>query len=173
MKVLLLLLIVLLACSESEDTDKELINTVIVPGLEAVGIKLGDDLDRVMNLYGEPRLDFRPEWYNSYQSNRWNIAYDWSDLGVTVYFDNNDRAVEIGVRNPEARTIRGLGVGSTWDEVHEVYGNESNVDSGQGGIIAFGDGGAKYSDAYTSRGVEFRYRFRPFIVVQVVVFDRD
>ncbi len=33
MKVLLLLLIVLLACSESEDTDKELINAVIVPGL--------------------------------------------------------------------------------------------------------------------------------------------
>lgn len=155
MKVLLLLLVIVLACGENEDTDKELINTVIVPGLEAVGIKLGDDLDRVMELYGEPRLDFRPEWYNSYQSNRWNIAYDWSDLGVTVYFDNNDRAVEIGVRNPEARTIRGLGVGSTWDEVHEVYGNESNVDSGQGGVITFGDGGQGQGSDPISLGTKF------------------
>ena len=65
MKVLLMLLVIVLACGENEDTDKELINTVIVPGLEAVGIKLGDDLDRVIELYGEPRLDFRPEWYET------------------------------------------------------------------------------------------------------------
>ena len=172
MKVLLILLVILLACGESEDTDKELINTVIVPGLEAVGIKLGDDLDRVMKLYGEPRLDFRPEWYNTNQSSLWTVAYDWSDMGLTVYFNDAGRAIEIGVRNPEARTIRGLGVGSTWDEVHEEYGDEENITPSQGGVI-FGDGGANYSDSYDARGIEFRYRIRPFIVVQVVVFDRE
>ena len=172
MKVLLMLLVIVLACGENEDTDKELINTVIVPGLEAVGIKLGDDLDRVMELYGEPRLDFRPEWYNSNQSFLWTVAYDWSDIGLTVYFNDAGRAIEIGVRNPEARTIRGLGVGSTLDEVHKEYGDEEDVASGQGGVI-FGDGGASYSDSYDARGIEFRYKIRQFIVVQVVVFDRE
>ena len=169
MKILLLLLIAFLACGENEEVDNELVNTTVVPGREAVGIKLGDDLDKVKKLYGEPQLDYSRGVYET--SFRWTIAYDWSDLGVTVYFDN-DRAVEIGVRNAEARTTNGLSVGSTWDEVHEVYGNESNVDSGQGGaLFVFADGGANYSDAYTSKGIEFRYTIKPFVVVKMVVFD--
>ena len=168
MKILLLLLIAFLACGENEEVENELVNTTVVPGREAVGIKLGDDLDKVRELYGEPQLDYRPEWYKTLP---WTIAYDWSDLGVTVYFDN-DSAVEIGVRNAEARTTNGLSVGSSWDEVHEVYGNEENVDSGQGGaLFVFGHGDAKYSDAYTSKGIEFRYTIEPFVVVQMVVFD--
>ncbi len=178
MKVLLMLSVItiaVVACGDDDEIDQSVLHSLIVPGEEIAGIKLGDDLEKVTDLYGDPILEFRPEWYNADNSD-WEYAHDWSDIGVTVFFNRTGKAVEIGVRTPNrSYTEGGNGIGSTWEEVDDEFGEigKLHITSGQGGVY-FGDGGrTDYFDAYEDLGIEFRYSITPFKVVQIVIFNRD
>ena len=114
-----------------------IIHGLVVPGVEAAGIKLGDTFDRVKAIYG------RPSFFDAANG---HFEYWDPDLGVSGFLDGIDRVDAIFLHPPnKARTAGGVGIGSTLKRVEEEFGEAEKID----------EGGARHW--YWKKGIEFRY----------------
>ena len=83
---------------------------LIVPGKSAAGITLGDPLEKVKKLYGEP-------------ANPVDAHFVYRDIGI-IFAVNNQNVVEtILIEWPNrAKTAGGIGIGSTRQQVENAFG---------------------------------------------------
>ena len=90
----------------------QIVHALIAPGEEAAGIKLGDTFDRVKTLYGRPS-----------KRNSDFFAYWDPDIGLSGFFDGIGLVEGLSIRKPnKAKTIGGVGIGSTLKRVEEEFG---------------------------------------------------
>lgn len=96
---------------------------LIVPGQEAAGVRLGDTLDKVIHLYGEPNSKINVnEWDGVHHDIQWETRYDWYTAALTLYFRNN-RVYEIEIGAPNtATTENGIGIGTDFDQANIKLG---------------------------------------------------
>ena len=111
----------------------QIVHALIAPGEEAAGIKLGDTFDRVKTLYGRPS-----------KRNSDFFAYWDPDIGLSGFFDGIGLVEGLSIRKPnKAKTIGGVGIGSTLKRVEEEFGGAEKVE--EGGKIHW----------YWKKGIEF------------------
>ena len=114
-----------------------IIHGLVVPGVEAAGIKLGDTFDRVKAIYG------RPSFFDAADG---RFEYWDPDLGVSGHLDTVDRVDAIFLNHPNrSKTAGGVGIGSTLKRVEEEFGEAEEIDKG----------GARHW--YWKKGIEFKY----------------
>ena len=113
----------------------QILHALIVPGEEAVGIKLGDTFDRVRALYGRPS-----------KRNSDFFAYWDPDIGLSGVFDGIGLVEGLSIRKPnKARTAGGVAIGSTLKRVEEEFGGAEKIE--EGGKVHW----------YWKKGIEFSY----------------
>ncbi len=112
-----------------------IIHGLIVPGAEAAGIKLGDEFDRVKTIYGPPSVR-RGDTF----------GYFDPDFGLSGALDSIDLIEALSTSRPnKAKTIGGIGIGSTLKRVEEKFGGAEEIE----------DGGQKHW--YWKKGIAFGY----------------
>ena len=107
----------------TQSADVRVIPALIMPGKEAAGIRLGDKLYEVIDLYGEPNNQLEVnELDGAAHFIEWETRYNWDNAGLTLYFRNN-RVYEIEIGDPNtATTAEGIGIGSDFDEANRKLG---------------------------------------------------
>jgi hypothetical protein len=105
---------------------------LIVPGRSVGPIDLGMRMTQVIRVLG-PAEDDEPS------------RFSWPRRGVTVRVDRDGRVDAIFVESPKYRTARGIGVGSTRDEVVAAYGPAPQAQEDRTTLIL----------AYTQLGITF------------------
>ncbi len=93
---------------------------LIVPGVKAAGISLGDTLNRVKAIYGEP-ADFHGVLHDTW--------YFW-DVGLSVLLSGGPRGkiIMIAIDPPsKARTVGGVGIGSPRRAVERDFGQANHI----------------------------------------------
>lgn len=114
----------------TKSADISVIHSLIVPGQEAAGIKLGTRFDKVLRLYGTP--DWRAKVSTHEPAEERTIAEEyrnsigtkfyWHNAGLTVYFDLSYRVYKIRIHEPNtAKTAGGNGIGSSRDELKTEF----------------------------------------------------
>ena len=103
--------------------DINIIHALIIPGLEAAGIRLGDGFDRVTMLHGEPD-DLDDFGFFSY----------WlSGKGLSGILDGIGLVDGLFIRDPNtSRTAGGNGIGSHVSSVESELGTAGEVDKDEG-----------------------------------------
>ncbi|MDR5682580.1 MAG: hypothetical protein QN163_00935 [Armatimonadota bacterium] len=86
---------------------------LIVPGRSVGPIVLGMRMTQVFQVLGPPE---------GREPGDQTIKFFWPRRGLTVRVDRDGRVDAIFVESPAYRTARGVGVGSTRDEVVGAYG---------------------------------------------------
>lgn len=96
------------------------IHGLIVPGKEAAGIKLGDNFDRVKACYGQP------------SDRRGNIfGYRDPAVGFAGVIDVIGLVEALSITKPnKAKTMAGIGIGSTLKRVEEEFGSAEEIKDG-------------------------------------------
>jgi hypothetical protein len=113
----------------------QIVHALIVPGKEAAGIKLGDGVDRVKALYGQPS-----------KRNSDFFAYWDPDIGLSGVFDGIGLVEGLSIRKPNtAKTVGGIGIGSRLKRVEAEFGVAERVE--EGGEVHW----------YWKKGIEFSY----------------
>ena len=108
---------------------------LIMPGEEAAGIKLGDKFDRVKTIYGQP----------SHRKGD-TFGYFDPDFGLSGALDSINLVAALAISRPnKAKTMGGIGIGSTLKRVEEEFGGAEEI-----------DGGGK-EHWYWKKGIEFDY----------------
>ncbi len=114
-----------------------IIHELVVPGVEAAGIKLGDTFDRVKTIYGKPSF---------FDVDDRGFQYWDPNFGISGFLDSVDHVDAIRLHPPNtAKTAGGVGIGSTLKRVEEEFGEAEEID----------DGGARHW--YWKKGIAFRY----------------
>ena len=112
------------------------IHGLIVPGVEAAGIKLGDTFDRVKAIYGKP---------SNFDANKAQFQYWDPDFGVAGYIDGVDKVIFLFITWPnKAKTASGIGIGSARERVEGEFGAAEEIEKGR-------------SHWYWKKGVAFGY----------------
>lgn len=91
------------------------------------GIALGDSQQKVFKLLGKPQSKRRERCFQG--DSGW-VEFNWPAKGIVVGMGNGDEGVlyiEI-YGNSKGKTSRGIGIGSTKEEVRAAYGNPDNID---------------------------------------------
>lgn len=119
----------------TESAVVQIIHALIGPGEEAAGIKLGDGFDRVRTLYGRPS-----------KRNSDFFAYWDPDIGLSGVLDGIGLVESLSIREPNtAKTVTGIGIGSTLKRVEEEFGGAEKIE--EGGKVHW----------YWRKGIEFSY----------------
>ena len=107
----------------TQSAEIRVIPALIVPGKEAAGIRLGDKLYKVVDLYGEPTSQINVnELDEGFHHIEWQTQYRWDNAGLTLYF-LHDRVYEIEIGDPNtATTADSIGIGTDFDEAHRILG---------------------------------------------------
>ena len=114
-----------------------IIHGLILPGVEAAGIKLGDEFDRVKAIYGKP---------SKFDGGEKHFQYWDPDFGLAGHLDGIDRVRSLFISEPnKAKTTSGVGIGSTFKRVEEKFGGAEEIK----------DGGETHW--YWKKGIAFRY----------------
>ena len=114
-----------------------IIHGLVMPGVEAAGIKLGDTFDRVKAIYGRP---------SKFDAAKKLFLYWDPDFGVSGFLDGIDRVTDLFIKHPnQARTAGGVGIGSTLKRVEEEFGVAEEI----------GEGGKEHW--YWKKGITFDY----------------
>lgn len=91
------------------------------------GIALGDSRQKVFKLLGQPQSKRRERCFEG--DSGW-FEFRWPSKGIVVGMSNGDEGVlyiEI-YGNSKGKTSRGIGIGSTKEEVKAAYGNPDYID---------------------------------------------
>ena len=124
--------------NKSDDNQEFPLRDTIVPGVEAAGIKLGDTLDRVKQIYGEPSKE--DEW-----SLDWDPTLDLVPM-LSVSLDDNGRVKSIIIYHSiRAKTAGGVGIGSTKQRVWDEFGAPLQITS------------RGNNEWYRTKGIAFSY----------------
>lgn len=114
-----------------------IIHGLVVPGVEAAGIKLGDTFDRVKAIYG------RPSFFDAADR---TFEYWDPDFGLSGHLDTVDRVHALLLHPPNtAKTAGGVGIRSTLKRVAGEFGEAEEID----------EGGARHW--YWKKGIALRY----------------
>jgi hypothetical protein len=129
--VLLLLLLPSISCKDkgTEPTEEGGIG-IIVPGKGIEGINLGDSKDDVKQKLGTPsEAGLADGIYRSW------LVYDYFEgphAGLSVYFIEEDNTSYgpidelVAVAPYSGKTREGIGLGTTLNDVHKIYGKPKN-----------------------------------------------
>lgn len=136
----------------TKSADVRVIHSLIVPGKEAAGIRLGTLLSDATKLYGTPKHHFEPD-LDGHEV--WDIDhYEWNDIGLIVHVDSSDRIYRIELREPNtAKTVGCNGIGSPHDKVRDEFGPTPYGGGGSGSEGRF------IHDSWD--GITFEYRVNP------------
>ena len=152
----------------TKSADVTVIPSLIVPGEEVAGIRLGSGLNKVIHLYGEPthqhELDVGGELITALG---WDTELKWQNVGLTVYF-RGKRVSEIQLSATNtAKTEGGNGIGSDCDEVRKEMEQKfgRNKSGGNASSLEPDEGYQGYN--WKREGIEIRCRLS--IVVQIVI----
>ena len=120
--------------------DINIIHALIIPGLEAAGIRLGDGLDRLTMLHGEPDdlddIGFFSYWF--------------SGKGLSGFLDGIGLVDGLFIADPNtSRTAAGNGIGSHVSSVESELGAAGEVDKDE-------DEGTE-EHWYWEKGINFDY----------------
>ena len=130
------------------------IHSLIIPGQEAAGIRLGAPLSSATKLYGTPKHHFKldPEGHED-----WDIDhYEWKEFGLIVHVDSSDRVYRIEIREPNtAKTIGCNGIDSPHDKVRDEFGLTFYGGGGSGSQ------GRVIRESYWDIGINFTYTVNP------------
>ena len=109
--------------------------TLIVPGKQAAGIKLGDAFKTVKALYGEPDEAVGKDGLFKY----WD-----ANVGLSGFLDDSHLVRSLFIRRPnQAKTAGGTRIGSSLKHVEGEFGAAEGVD--------------KDAHWYWTKGIEFDY----------------
>jgi hypothetical protein len=118
-----------------KSAEVRVIHSLIVPGQEAAGIRLGDPFDRVTVLYGKPSK--RDDDY---------FAYWDPDIGLSGFLDGIGLVDDLFIRKPNtAKTAGGNDIGSALKRVDGEFGPAEEIK----------EGGEKHW--YWKKGIHFDY----------------
>ncbi len=130
----------------TKSADVSVIHSLIVPGEQAGGIRLGAPLHAVIDIYGEPSHrvkvgegKFEVVFPDQYE---WDTEVEWKNAGLTIYLRNNRvYVIEIGAPNT-AQTTDGITIGTNCDDA----GTKLGLRFGGGPAIPniIGGGGKEY-----------------------------
>lgn len=118
------------------------------------GLKLGMDSEEAVSMLSEPDSKTKPveEAASGYIKSEWI----WKSKGVQLTMDSSDgknKVVAIVVRHPfKGKTSCGISIGSTMEEVKNIYGKYLDEDFSQGDSIITGTvyGGILFSKGASS-----------------------
>lgn len=107
----------------AKSVDVTVTPALIIPGQEAAGVRLGDRLHEVIDLYGEPNNQINVNELDGVRHDiKWETRYRWYNAGLTLYFRNNRVSeIEIGAPNT-AQTEDGIGIGTDFDQANIKLG---------------------------------------------------
>ena len=123
---------------------------LIVPGLRAGGITLGDSFKTIKNIYGEPNIFEKVD-------DLFFFAFWQPDQGISGFIDEQTETVTATfVQSPnQAKTAAGNGVNSTLDSVEQEFGLVEDVRN-------------NLEHWYWTKGIEFDVRDQ--LVDQIFIF---
>ena len=123
---------------------------LIVPGLRAGGITLGDSLKTIKDIYGEPNIFEKVD-------DLFFFAFWQPDQGISGFIDEQTETVTATfVQSPnQAKTAAGNGVNSTLDSVEQEFGLVEDVRN-------------NLEHWYWTKGIEFDVRDQ--LVDQIFIF---
>ena len=123
---------------------------LIVPGLRAGGITLGDSFKTIKDIYGEPNIFEKVD-------DLFFFAFWQPDQGISGFIDEQTETVTATfVQSPnQAKTVAGNGVNSTLDSVEKEFGLVEDVRN-------------NLEHWYWTKGIEFDVRDQ--LVDQVFIF---
>lgn len=150
----------------TQSADIRVIPALIVPGKEAAGVRLGEKLNEVIGLYGEPNSQINVnEWDGVHHDIEWHSQYNWENAGLTVYSRNN-RVFEIEISAPNtAKTEGGNGIGSNCDDVID----ELTSKFGKNKTSVSTNHPLEFYQGYIWKHAGIEVRCRLSIVVQLVI----
>jgi len=116
-----------------------LLHSLIVPGREAAGIRLGDEYDTVKAMYGEP---------DSFDHNLFSY---WSqDLGFSGFVDGIGLVESLFLSSPNtSKTAGGNGIGSSVSSIEDEFGAAEEINDNE-----YDDGKDHW---YWTMGIQFDY----------------
>lgn len=118
-----------------KSTDVRVLHSLIVPGMDVAGIRLGDEFDRVKALYVKPS-----------RRNDDFFAYWDPDIGLSGFLDGIGLVDSLFIRKPNtAKTAGGNGIGSALKRVDGEFGPAEEIK----------EGGKKHW--YWKKGIHFDY----------------
>ena len=123
---------------------------LIVPGLRAGGITLGDSFKTIKDIYGEPNIFEKVD-------DLFFFAFWQPDQGISGFIDEQTETVTATfVQSPnQAKTVAGNGVNSTLDSVEQEFGLVEDVRN-------------NLEHWYWTKGIEFDVRDQ--LVDQIFIF---
>lgn len=140
----------------TKSAEVSVIHSLIVPGQEAAGIRLGTLLSDAVKLYGTPKhlpLDPHPDVHDEPPIH----YHEWKHIGIIVYVDSSDRIYRIEIREPNtAKTVGCNGIGSPYDKVRDEFGPPLYEGGGSAP-----DGRGREIDEYWGTGISFTYSVNP------------
>lgn len=98
-------------------------NVRIVPGIGIAGVKLGDAKEVISEMLGQP--DMGGPACGLHRSWMFSEYKEGIYAGLSVYFleDEPGQVDGVSVIEPyQGKTYKGIGIGSTMEEVHSAYG---------------------------------------------------
>jgi hypothetical protein len=101
------------------------------------GIKPGDDWGKVNSKLGQPDSQTDDGFIEELECYNWTYKYDAKGLEVSVCHANKDRTGTAFVtfirtlKNSQAKTGKGIGLGATRGEIQKAYGKSEGDDGGQ------------------------------------------
>jgi len=142
-------------------------HALIVPGQEAAGVRLGDTLDEVIDLYGKPSSVFEKpdEW--DYE---WDTRIVWHNAALDLYL-RNDRVLQIVIGAPNAaQTADGIGIGTHHEDARRLLGPTTG-----GGVGPFQEPlftNREYAaDGWDFKGIELRHYL--YVVKWIAIYKKE
>ena len=149
-----LMVLVIIGCGIGEEDDDD-DPSLIIPGKQAGGFKMGDLRSKVISLYGESERSPSHHFLGSYLS-----------IGTEVYYyadDEGDLRVHyIFVQSPnQCRTAGGNGIGSSLASVEREFGSAEEI-----------GGDWNNEHWYRKKGINFTVGTDNGKVWQIFIFER-
>ena len=133
----------------TQSVNVNVLPALIVPGQEAAGVRLGDTLDEVIELYGKPSTVFE-------KPDEWDTRSVWHNAALDIYLRNN-RVLQIVIGAPNtAQSADGIGIGTHRDDARRLLGPTTGGGVGpyQEPLFTNREYGA---DGWDFKGIELRY----------------
>lgn len=107
----------------TKSAEVRVIHSLIVPGQEAAGIRMGAPLSSATKLYGTPKHNIFINDLPGEDGKVFWENYEWKNVGLIVHVDSSGHIDGIKITEPNtAKTVGCNGIDSPYDKVRDEFG---------------------------------------------------